>query len=46
MQETGGFSIFRMRVREAPDDQKAEQNERATGEKLAVGYCVREKNQE
>lgn len=38
MQETGGFSVFRMRVREASDDQKAEQNEGATAEKLAVGY--------
>lgn len=38
MQETGGFSVFRMRFREASDDQKAEQNEGATGEKLTVGY--------
>ena len=30
-----------MAVREASDEQKAEQNDRATGEKLAVGY-VRE----
>lgn len=31
-----------MAVREASDEQKAEQNDRATGEKLSVG-CVRER---
>lgn len=39
MQGTGEFSVFRMGVREASDEQKAEQNEGAAGEELAVD-CV------
>lgn len=38
MQGSGGFSVFRMRVMKASDEQKAEHNEGATGEVLAEGY--------
>lgn len=41
MQGTGGFSVFRMGVREASGEQEAEQNEGAAGEELAVVH-VRE----
>lgn len=37
MQGTGGFSVFRMGVREASDEQEAEQNEGAAGS----GACER-----
>ena len=33
MQGTAGFHVFQMRVREASDEQKAEQND-----EVAVGY--------
>ena len=31
MQGTGGFPVFQMRVREASDEQKAEQNDGGSG---------------
>lgn len=44
VQGTGGFSVFRMRVRKASDEQKAKHNEGATGEVLAEGMCEREES--